>query len=251
MNKSRGVKLSNGKVAMVDATDYDLVSKFKWHGTDKGYASRSIKKGNKRTSITMHRFLMNPPDDMYVDHIDGNKLNNRRSNLRICTHNDNCRNRKLTVNCTSTFKGVNWHKKSGKWQARVKFERKIYHLGLYDNEMDAAHAYNLFAVEKFGEYALLNPIPEGWVITTKNISKHDIQKSMGKRIVGASSQYKGVSKKGDKWIARIKLEGKLKYIGTYKTEKEAGLAYNARAKEAWGDMAYQNVINDVEDGATR
>lgn len=238
------IPVSGGLAALVDEADFDELIQYTWHTGDKGYVVRA---GNG-TSISMSRQIMKAPKGMYVDHINGDILDNRRSNLRICSHTENCWNRKLSEGCASKFKGVNWHKKSGKWQARIKFERKIYHLGLFTLEQDAAHAYNEAAKKYFGEFARLNPIPADWVISTHN-PQNLCQIRRGKNKVKCTSKYKGVGRvrKSGKWTARIKVDGKLKYLGDHDTEEAAALAYNAAAFAAWGRDAYLNDIEVQED----
>ena len=96
---------------------------------------------------------MNAPKGMSVDHINGNKLDNRKSNLRICTHAENLRNLKKAKNNTSGFKGVSWYSKSKKWRAVITFGGKYHHLGLFVKKQDAIDAYNQKAKEYFGQFA--------------------------------------------------------------------------------------------------
>ena len=97
-------------------------------------------------------FIPNPDNKPFVDHIDGDPLNNCLSNLRWCTHAENMRNRKKHRNNTSGHKGVSFHKVSGKWRAQIKVDGEKNHLGLYDSPEEAAAAYEEAAKEAFGEY---------------------------------------------------------------------------------------------------
>ena len=113
----------------------------------------------------MHRLIMSCPDDMFVDHIDGNTLNNTRENLRICTHLQNHRNKKKTRRykgrpTISQFKGVNRASKNT-WLAKLQKNRERIYLGCYPTEEEAARAYDAAAREHFGEFAKLN-FPEKW-----------------------------------------------------------------------------------------
>jgi len=152
----RFIPLTKGKVAIVDAADYDWLNSFKWSANERAngsYACSQIK-GKK---AFMHRIIMNPPTEKVVDHIDHNGLNNRRTNLRICSIADNSRNLKPRRNAkTSFYKGVSWNKKSKKWMATIKFNQKYYHIGFFDDEIAAAKAYDKMAKKLFGKFAYLN-----------------------------------------------------------------------------------------------
>jgi len=110
--------------------------------------------GNTKTS--MHREIMNAPKGLDVDHIDGNGLNNRKSNLRLCTHAENVHNSRPMRNGSSKYKGVCWHKTYKKWYSSIGKTGKRFYLGRFDNEIDAALAYDKKAKELFGEFAYLN-----------------------------------------------------------------------------------------------
>jgi hypothetical protein len=150
------IPLTGGLFVYVDATDYEWLSPYTWscHG---GYAARHVK--GKR--IFMHREIMRPPQGMVVDHIDGNKLNNCRVNMRNCTPAENHRNRIKGIGASSRFRGVSLRKESGKYRAETRFHGAPVYLGIYDNEVEAARAYDRWAVEQGIEYARLN-FPEEW-----------------------------------------------------------------------------------------
>jgi hypothetical protein len=146
------IPLSQGKHALVDDEDFDRISQWKWHFSD-GYAARHSE-GSR--PVRMHREIMQPSDGLEVDHIDGNKLNNCRSNLRLATHGQNMRNRKLQTGGTSQYKGVVWYAQTSRWQAKIQVDRKTIHLGYFADEIDAARAYDKAACTHFGEFARLN-----------------------------------------------------------------------------------------------
>ena len=155
----RRIALTRGKFAIVDAEDYYQLSKFNWYAKPDGktiYAGRT----DDRKAIIMHRVIMGAPDHLSVDHIDHNGLNNRRSNLRLCTKAQNSRNVFSYKGSTSKYKGVCWYKKGGKWSAKIKLNNKTYHLGHFEDEIAAAKAYDKKAVELHGEFACLNFPPE-------------------------------------------------------------------------------------------
>ncbi len=158
----RQIKLTQGKVAIVDDADYEVLSKHKWYAQLIGkvwYAQRNIKKTNgQRTIQKMHRLVMNPPAKIGIDHINGNGLDNCRCNLRICSQSENCQNQKAIRGGTSKFKGVHFHKQSNKWMARIHVNYKSIYLGVFDAETKAAIAYNEAAAYFFGDFARLNEV---------------------------------------------------------------------------------------------
>lgn len=151
------IPLTRGLFAIVDADDYELVNQYTWHASGGGYAAAYVGGGRKsRVMAFMHRLIAETPDGMVTDHIDGDRLNNRRSNLRICNQSDNCANTKRRAGGHSAFKGVTWfttkrHKK-GYWKAAISGK----HIGYFDTEEAAARGYDYHARKRFGEFARLN-----------------------------------------------------------------------------------------------
>ncbi|OHB79921.1 MAG: hypothetical protein A2Z25_07735 [Planctomycetes bacterium RBG_16_55_9] len=152
----RLIPLAGGGYAWVDAADYEWLSRYLWRARN-GYPTRS----EKRRQITMHREIMQPPAGRLVDHIDGNRANARRSNLRVCNVAENQRNKRKKSNCLSRFKGVTYCRKTGKWKAGCRLKGQFYHLGYFDAEVEAARAYDYAAVKYFGEFARVN-LPRQW-----------------------------------------------------------------------------------------
>jgi len=154
--------LSNGRVTLVDDEDYDHLSQFRWYQHHSGYAVRSIYPNGrcKAKQVSMHSLLIDRPEGMVIDHIDGNTLNNQKTNLRVCTKRQNTFNSSMQCNNTSGFKGVALiHMKTPKWLASIKYEGKTYRIGCFTDKLDAARAYNKAAKEYFGDFARLNVIP--------------------------------------------------------------------------------------------
>ena len=148
------IPLTQGYFALVDADDYEELSRYKWHISDKGgrlYAYRTEK--GKKTA--MHRQILNAPSGMYCDHINHNGLDNRKANLRLCTPQQNAYNRRPFAG-TSKYKGVHWDRQRRKWRARIRHNGKLIHIGYFDYEADAVIAYDDYAIELFGEFAYLN-----------------------------------------------------------------------------------------------
>jgi hypothetical protein len=152
----RQIPLSEGCYVYVETADYEWLSRYKWH-LENGYAARK----EKGKTVLMHRQIMQAPAGMVVDHRDGNQANNCRSNLRVCTRQENQRNRRKHAGSVSAFKGVFYNKRRHKWHAQCWFEGKCHALPYVDDEVEAARAYDRKAVECFGEFARLN-FPEEW-----------------------------------------------------------------------------------------
>lgn len=151
------IKLTKNKETLINDEDYTYLSQFKWQLSSEGYAQRvTSRKLGKRKSIQMHREIMNCSTGKEIDHINGNRLDNRKENLRICTSQQNQFNLKRRINNTSGYKGVSWHKKDKKWRARIKADNKYIFLGNFDSKNKAAKAYDTAAKQYFGEYARLN-----------------------------------------------------------------------------------------------
>ncbi len=141
MSDTRYIPLTQGAVAKVNASDYALVSGFKWHLTSDGYAARSIRGGKVR----MHRFIIGPAIGQEVDHVSGDKLDNRRANLRLCSSRDNKANSRRR----------RWHQYKGVTPSGTRFRARLgqQHIGMFDTAADAALAYDRAAVEAFGKFA--------------------------------------------------------------------------------------------------
>ncbi len=158
------IKLTQGKIALVDNEDYEFLMQFKWYARfdKKGnyfYAVRSLKINGKQTTILMHRVIMGVIDSkIHIDHVNHNTLYNCKSNLRVATTSQNQANRRSQKNSTSKYKGISWHKRDNNWQVSIQKDKKTFHIGGFENEADAALAYNKKALELFGEFANLNKI---------------------------------------------------------------------------------------------
>ena len=139
--------------ALVDDIDYKHLIKWKWHRTPKAIHSYS-KKGVVWEHISMHRMIMKPPIEMQVDHINRDTLDNRRCNLRICTHQENLFNQGPYSN--KQYKGVCKRKDYNKWRSRIRINKKLINLGDYNTPIEAAKAYNCAARILFGEFAYQN-----------------------------------------------------------------------------------------------
>lgn len=149
---TRAIPLTQGKYAIVDAADYEWLSRWRWYFVQ-GYVGRGE---NVDGRFLMHREILNAPNDMDVDHKDGNGLNNTRANLRLATQSQNLCNRVAE----SGYKGVGFQKRNGKWRARIKINRKEIYIGEFASAEDAARAYDVAALKHHGEFARLNFPPD-------------------------------------------------------------------------------------------
>lgn len=205
------IPLTRGMVAIVDDEDYDLVSKHTWHCTEHGYAAR--RNPSTKKIEYLHRFIMRPPESKVIDHINHNKLDNRRSNLRICTVSENLKNTRPKRG-TSKYKGVHFKKgRSKPWRARIHYDGVDEILGDFYTEEEAAYAYNLRAIEVHGEFAFLNDVH---IKDFKQFAPRE-----------TSSKHRGVywCKNKKRWRAKIRIDGKQMHIGYYREENDAANAY--------------------------
>lgn len=156
------IALTQGKVSLVDDEDYKLVCAYSWQAARNGSSWRAMCRtgsGIFKQTIYMHRLIMRARKGQEIDHINGDALDNRKSNLRFCTRAENTRNRGTNKNNASGYKGVAWHSQVGRWRAYIVVDRKQKSLGLFDTPEQAARAYNEAALKMFGDYARLNDIP--------------------------------------------------------------------------------------------
>lgn len=146
--------------ALVDNDDYEYLNQRKWSITKLGYVQAWD--NEKKRSVHMQRLLITPGTGEQVDHINGDKLDNRRCNLRIADRSQNKANSNAYKNNTSGYKGVFFEKdprvKTKKWRAALRINTKLVSLGRYLTKIEAAIAYNMAAKKYFGEFAKLNEV---------------------------------------------------------------------------------------------
>lgn len=203
-------------IAIVDDEDYEKINQWKWQVNSGGYAKGRIKYNGVWKTESMHRYIMNPPSDKYIDHINGNKLDNRKSNLRICTPQQNSANipKQSKIN---KYKGVRY--KHGNYEVSIVVNGEYKYLGTYSNEEAAGNVYNYYAKYFNGEFAYLNHVE---VFMNKDeFESFKVEKKV-------TAKFKGVSfnKEKQKWLVRICLDGKMKFIGWFDEEIKGALAYD-------------------------
>lgn len=158
----RRIPLTQGKYAIVDPEDFELLNKDKWYvqRTKQMFYALRRAKGRERTNgqtVWMHRSILPPPEGMCTDHINNNSLDNRKANLRIATPAQNARNRrKMALKTSSKYKGVSYHAGQRKWCAAIRVNGQYKYFGLFQNEIDAAKAYDFAARKYHKDFAVLN-----------------------------------------------------------------------------------------------
>jgi hypothetical protein len=165
------IPLTMGKFALIDDDIAEEIQKYKWQIRDPGinvshrtlYAVHNYKRNGKPLATRMHRLIYELKtgkniDGKVIDHINHDGLDNRINNLREATHKQNISHQRHKRGNSSQYKGVRWNTKNKNWNAYIKTNYKRIHLGCFENEADAAEAYNKAAVKLFGEYAVLNEV---------------------------------------------------------------------------------------------
>ena len=153
----RVIPLTNSYFARVDDEDYERVAAHRWYAHKSGTENDYVYAENLHLG-RMQRFITDCPSNKVVDHINGNTLDNRRSNLRICTRSQNTKNNQKRRNTVCVFKGViiDPRQKSNPYRARLRYMYKLYDAGYFSTEVMAAMAYDIMARDLFGEFATLN-----------------------------------------------------------------------------------------------
>lgn len=152
------IPLTQGQFALVDDEDFDTVNKYSWAARAIGHSFTAMRR-NGQTTISMHRQILGLLKSYdQVDHIDGNPLNNTRSNLRVCALTENLWKRGCNYNNACGLKGVRYSKRRKKWYAQIQANKKRMHIGSFNSKEEAANAYNEAALCLHGEFAFLNQV---------------------------------------------------------------------------------------------
>jgi hypothetical protein len=242
MEQTVRIPLTQGKFALIDAADYERVSRLTWYALNKDglwYAANVTQaprtepgKPGKSRTLYLHQFITDAPDATEVDHWNGDGLDNRRENLRVCIHAENTRNQRLRADNTSGYKGVvSSGNQRESWVAAIIHDKHHYHLGTFATPRAAALAYDAKARELYGEFAHTNfPPSDDPLPAPMNLPVHN------------SSGFRGVSwhKQRGGWCAVVQCDGKKHHVGMYATAIEAAHAYDARARELHGARARVN-----------
>lgn len=152
------VPLTQGLETVIDAADAGFIGQWNWcackHGKEGTfYAARGERLGkNRKRTLLLHRAVIGYDGPLEIDHIDQNPLNNRRANLRLCTHAENLRNRKAHRDNKLGIKGVHWSPKTNSFEARVVLARKLVHYSRHTTAEEASQAYQQAAKLHHGEF---------------------------------------------------------------------------------------------------
>ena len=157
------VELTRGYSTVIDACDVDLAKAFAWRvqgdvGSRRLYAIRNTRVGRRFVVEFFHRSVLSAGPGDFVDHRNGDTLDNRRQNLRLFNASENARNRRIGRNNTSGYKGV--YRSRGKFRAQIRADGRQHFIGMFADPVSAARAYNAKALEMHGEYARLNDLGE-------------------------------------------------------------------------------------------
>lgn len=153
---ARQISLNKDRFALVDDLDFDSLNAIQWFLSGTGYAVGFLQQDGRFRLVYMHRLILKAAPDALVDHINADTLDNRRSNLRLATPEQNGQNKRLNSLSETQLKGVGWHKRRQKYHARIQLQGMRYHLGYFDDAESAALAYDAAARLLFGEFALCN-----------------------------------------------------------------------------------------------
>jgi AP2 domain len=158
------VPLTKGYHALIDVASYEKVSQHKWRACvlENGRRVYAVTKMQGKL-IYLHRFILNAKEQFKVDHARSRTLDNRSSEIRMCTNTQNSTNTVKRKGCTSRYKGVCWHKDRKKWRVAIVVKKRVISLGYHKSEEEAAVAYNMAALRHFREFSRLNMIPGGCI----------------------------------------------------------------------------------------
>ena len=146
--------LSNGDVVTFDTEDYDKIKEYRWSKSGKTHVQCSKWNGTKYVTLYIHRLIMDCPDGMVVDHINGDKLDNRKCNLRVCTQQENSWNARISSRNKYGYKGVYFDARNNSYTARVNIGKKTHHIGSFKTLTDAINARLTWEMEHWGEFRL-------------------------------------------------------------------------------------------------
>ena len=242
------IQLTKGLFAKVSVEDFDRVNQFKWSATVRKTVSYGTRRSSDGKNHLLHRFILNAQVGDVVDHKNRDGTDNRRENLRIVSHGQNHQNRSAKSTSKSMLKGVNWIVRDKKWSARIFLDKKSVLLGIFANEIDAARAYDVAAMESFGDFACINFGRSEY--TPEMVSA--VKTSMIRRDLRLEQKIKGLywNKKKSLWTASILPpdstlrnpggDRRRLYLGSSKDQKTAALIYDAAARRMHGPGALVN-----------
>ena len=240
----------SGYTVFLDDDDLDKFKDYNWYvrkpvveGSNILYVYGDRIVDKKRSRVAMHRYIMGciRGDKTTVDHINHNTLDNRKSNLRVCTHQENNYNSQGHRDSHSKHKGIRKH--GSKWEVRLSVNKEHKFIGLTKTLDNAIRLHDLASILYHGEYAYTENPREEYVsiLDIEEEIKHLIDRDY-------TSKYRGVThivNNGDYYRAAIWAHKKYTHIGCFKSDKEAALAYNEYAIKLHGNKAKLNEVSDV------
>jgi hypothetical protein len=224
------IGLTKNKVAIIDDVDLDLAL-LSWYATRAGYAARSEGRRINRKIIYLHRRILErkigrrlSPSEI-CDHTNGDRLDNRRDNLRIATLSQSVQNTSKKRGKTP-YKGIYYSEDHSSWCAKIMSGRHNKHIGYFDTPEAAARGYDYWAIKYHGDFAKLNFPGE------ENQTAHFWEQTKVRSKRGSQSGLRCVYKNGNKWGARYTIGGKRIFLGNFDNPEDASRAYTqAIAKE--------------------
>ncbi len=216
------IALTKGYLALVDDANFARLSQLKWCYNSSGYAVHY----EDRRTIFMHRLIMNAPPHLQVDHINQNRLDNRRENLRFATRSQNQANKGRQANNTSGYKGVSF--RAGKWEARIRVAGGRLQLGRFDDPVTAALVYDAASRLFNVDFAGVN-FPERPTSPEIDDLLNRLPRKKAVPAAKEPSKYRGVAWASGRWRARICVAGTRLDLGWFADEASAARAYDAAA----------------------
>lgn len=235
---SKLLPLSHGQHAIVDDSDWEAVSPFKWYCSKNGYVVSGM---GKSVPVYLHRFLMGFPKGKMVDHINGDKLDCRRSNMRLCTNQQNTWNNRRTYS-EFGLRGIRLIE-SGTWSVRLKDK----HLGCFTSLRLAIEAYNQEVISQRGEYGVTLVLTDYEIA---EIEKEALSRSLANRSHRPlnrtnRSGFRGVARCRYGWRAVIKVDYQQIHLGSFEDAEEAAYIYDQAALQLFGDKARLNLLSHL------
>lgn len=246
----------SGWIILCDEIDLKTVQEHTWSIPKIGSSAYNHMNGNvapttkiwygrKRYNMFMHRLILGltPNDGVVIDHINGNRRDNRRENLRICSNKENSRNTKTPKSNTSGYKGVSWVASQKVWRASIGVDNTHIYLGAFATKEVAARMYDIEAMNRFGEFARIN-------FRKEDYTEEMIQCVLSSKIITptnrADSGYRGVykHKRDHNWYISVSVNKTKLSSGGYKTPEEAASAYDLLALKYQGSRAITNFSKD-------
>lgn len=223
------IQLKHG-TAIIDEQDFDKIKDYKWSSILCGKSKNPYAVSSHFGQIVyMHRMIADAKDNQFVDHIDGNGLNNSRDNLRFATPSQNNMNQRVREDNTSGHKGISWCPDREKYQVYINIDRKRKSLGRYKTLEEAIYVRDQAVKAHYGEYSRENSsLPEEAQIEPQRAIPRTLRRTGSNNSSGKT----GVTKHGEKWKATITIDGKVKQIGIF-AELENAVAAREKAEREY------------------